>query len=315
LIIGGDIIACKNKTLKSFVLYPRGTPFYTQLSGKVTATPGSNMLRTTADLTGEIRRGDAIRVPYHTSDAATAAAAAAAAGPGGTGSLAARFGTASTEGSWFRVATAEMGADRQVQNPSVTSDQESSLRAGGVAGHAQKKAKEYHDVFNEGLLPLDGDFDGEEASKGGKVLRHGCTNDVRQCWADTAADLKRLAGEDKALEAELKRLNLITKSGTTLVRSRTSQVRIRGSSHVSTPLFTLLLCVRKNDACPLSNRCTGNLSLFLFLFPGGQNEGTEKTRRGAVRLCAAKHAPSRHRVGPHHRLVERVKGGEVTTLR
>ena len=174
LIIGGDIIACKNKALKTFVLYPRGTPFYTPLGGKVTAEPGSNMCRTLVDLTGEIRRGDAIRVPYK----ATAAGAAGASGATGA-SLLARFGTTSTEGSWFRVATAELGADRQVQSLSVTSDQESSLRAGGVAGHAQKKAKEYHDVFTGGWLPLDGDFDGDEVSKG-KALRHGCTNDVRQ---------------------------------------------------------------------------------------------------------------------------------------
>ena len=64
LIIGGDIIACKNKALKSLVLFPRGQPFYTELSGTITAVPGSNLVKTSLDLTSEIRRGDAIRLPY-----------------------------------------------------------------------------------------------------------------------------------------------------------------------------------------------------------------------------------------------------------
>ena len=35
LITGGDVIACKNKAEKTIVLYPRGDPFYTHLSGTV----------------------------------------------------------------------------------------------------------------------------------------------------------------------------------------------------------------------------------------------------------------------------------------
>jgi hypothetical protein len=62
LIIGGDIIACKNKAMKSFVLYPRGTPFLTILTGVVTAVPASSLVKTSQDLTTEIRRGDAICV-------------------------------------------------------------------------------------------------------------------------------------------------------------------------------------------------------------------------------------------------------------
>jgi hypothetical protein len=84
LIIGGEVIACKNKAMKSFVLYPRGTPFFTilrlgslslspslslslsfslsLLSGTVTATPGNSLVKTSEDLSKEIRRGDALCV-------------------------------------------------------------------------------------------------------------------------------------------------------------------------------------------------------------------------------------------------------------
>jgi hypothetical protein len=35
----------------------RGTPFFTKLSGNVTGTPGSSLVKTSVDLTKEIRRG------------------------------------------------------------------------------------------------------------------------------------------------------------------------------------------------------------------------------------------------------------------
>jgi hypothetical protein len=37
----------------------RGTPFFTKLSGTVIATPGSSLVKTSEDLTKEIRRGGA----------------------------------------------------------------------------------------------------------------------------------------------------------------------------------------------------------------------------------------------------------------
>ena len=61
MIVGGTIIAVKNKEFKA-VLFPRGQPFFTRLSGEIVATPGYSDLQTTADLRPEIRRGDAIRV-------------------------------------------------------------------------------------------------------------------------------------------------------------------------------------------------------------------------------------------------------------
>eukprot|EP01039_Chlorochromonas_danica_P006270 gene6270-6912_t len=62
MIISGDIIAIKNKEAKTLVLYPRGTPFYSQLSGTVTARPGDLLVTTSLPLQTEIRRGEAIKI-------------------------------------------------------------------------------------------------------------------------------------------------------------------------------------------------------------------------------------------------------------
>ena len=39
------------------ITHIRGTPFFSKLSGTVTATPGSSLIKTSVDLTKEIRRG------------------------------------------------------------------------------------------------------------------------------------------------------------------------------------------------------------------------------------------------------------------
>jgi hypothetical protein len=81
MIVGGDIIAIKNKELKSLVLYPRGVPFFTALSGTVTANPGELTVTTSSSLLSEIRRGEAIKVAsfwYRVSSVCK--------GPGGSGS-------------------------------------------------------------------------------------------------------------------------------------------------------------------------------------------------------------------------------------
>ena len=62
LIVGGDIIACKNKTLKTAVLFPRGRAFFSALSGTVTAAPGQQAVKTSESLLSEVRRGDAIGI-------------------------------------------------------------------------------------------------------------------------------------------------------------------------------------------------------------------------------------------------------------
>jgi len=62
MVQSGDIIACKNKKAKDTILYPRGNSFLTKLSGSATAVPDQEYLETTADITNEIRRGDAVLV-------------------------------------------------------------------------------------------------------------------------------------------------------------------------------------------------------------------------------------------------------------
>lgn len=62
MVQSGDIIACKNKKAKDTILYPRGNSFLTKLSGTATTAPEQEYLVTSDDLTGEIRRGDAVLV-------------------------------------------------------------------------------------------------------------------------------------------------------------------------------------------------------------------------------------------------------------
>lgn len=62
LIVGGDIIALKNKEKKSYVMYPRGKAYLTELSKTIKAKPGSLDIDTKSCLTDEIRRGDAIKI-------------------------------------------------------------------------------------------------------------------------------------------------------------------------------------------------------------------------------------------------------------
>ena len=52
----------------SFFSIPRGTPFFTKLSGTVTATPGISLVKTSEDLTKEIRRGGKIKRYQHMRD-------------------------------------------------------------------------------------------------------------------------------------------------------------------------------------------------------------------------------------------------------
>lgn len=63
MIRGGEIIGVENKTLKTLVLFSRGAqPFFSTLSGTVTATPQESVVTTSEDLTNEVRRGEAVLV-------------------------------------------------------------------------------------------------------------------------------------------------------------------------------------------------------------------------------------------------------------
>ena len=70
----------------------------------------------------------------------------------------------------------------------------------------------YCNDFNLNSLPLDGDFDGEKEYVG-VALKHGCTNEVKDCWKKTAEELKKFAGDNRKdlLQEELVKLKLLTK--------------------------------------------------------------------------------------------------------
>jgi hypothetical protein len=150
---------------------------------------GSHIVSTADDLTSEIRRGDAILVGQ----------------------------------SWYRVSSATKpptaggnGQSRSKAHSSVTSDKELSAR------------NNYHDPFNSNTLPLDGDYDGSEVFTG-KGYKHGCTNDVRDMWNNTAASLKQDVTTEERLFEELTRLNLLSKRthGPGLYRKRGSNQRLK----------------------------------------------------------------------------------------
>lgn len=126
MIVGGEIIALKNKDSKSLILYPRGTPFLTTLSGKVHAYSRKQSITTFMNEKDEIRRGEAIKVGND----------------------------------WYRVSCA-VGSGRDSEQTqrstaptSVTSEKELS----------EKNA--YFLPFTETSLPLDGDFNDPQPYEG-----------------------------------------------------------------------------------------------------------------------------------------------------
>lgn len=191
LIIGGEIIANKNKDVKSLVLYPRGISFLSKLSGTVTATQGKQYIDTSVNLQPEIRRGEAIQVAE----------------------------------TWYRVSSAIGSGAAHQQNQrstaptSVTSDRDMSDK------------NVYCDPYNDHVLPLDGDFEGQESSgiaggaEGaaassepstvfkGPAFKHGCTNDIKDCWKATIeGGFRQFQTDEKALERELINLNLLSRN-------------------------------------------------------------------------------------------------------
>lgn len=180
MIRGGEIIGVENKEKKTLVLFSRAAPFYSTLSGTVTANHGEQMLTTSEDLTNEIRRGEAILVGNF----------------------------------WYRVSSAVNVSAGQEQPQrarppaSVTMDKEMSDRNEYILPFAKDKLPLDGD-FEDNILPLakdkttlDGDFE-DKPTFSGPALKHGATNDVRKLWQDTVVDLDRFQGDDLQLVDEL----------------------------------------------------------------------------------------------------------------
>jgi hypothetical protein len=183
MIVGGEIIAISNKDKKTFILFPRGTPYYSQLSGTITASRGQQNIMTTENLTSEVRRGEAIKVgPY-----------------------------------WYRLSCAVgSGSEReQTQRStaplSVTLDKEMS------------ESNVYCSPFNANTLPLDGDFDNGQNNGSafkGVALKHGCTNDIKDIWRKTYEKTKSFVTDDTLLRQELVKHGLMRQLNASLDRKK-----------------------------------------------------------------------------------------------
>ena len=192
MIVGGTIIAVKNKEFKA-VLFPRGQPFFTRLSGDIVATPGCSDLRTTADLRSEIRRGDAIRV--------------------------------GVSGDWYRVSSAAPSGrelDRQTAPLSVTSERDMSDKNVYRDEFGPKTLPldgDFEAYENEGQ----GQNSNEDGLFKGGAYRHGASNCIRQLWGSTMADMNKIASRANnpeanalALRRELAKLKLISNTASTV---------------------------------------------------------------------------------------------------
>lgn len=219
-LVGGDIIAVRNRENKDMVLFPRGKKFLCKLSGTVTAVQDETAIATSESLLQEIRRGEAIcidgkdgrdwyrvscatkpitaavaisatkdaiassqAVPAPTPALAPAAAAAGTTAAAGTAGAGAGGGTGTA-------ASAASAAGGAVDKLSVSLDKDLPLN---LAKHF------YCEPYTDTRLPLDGAYEGSSASSSSsgndgdssagvvcQALRHGCTTDIKERWNRTA---------------------------------------------------------------------------------------------------------------------------------
>ncbi|KAH7476926.1 hypothetical protein PRIC1_000937 [Phytophthora ramorum] len=159
----GEIICLKNADKGAEVYYSRGPTFLVDLSGVSTVEAGSYLAHSSQDITDEIRRGDAFRVGDN----------------------------------WFRVSAAVKSSSTTRPAPfaGMATKSVSSTRDPNVS----KKIK-YMFKFDKDHLPLDVPFPDAKRrnvassdrwdllpKRGPKfqMVKHGCTNDIRQLWRDT----------------------------------------------------------------------------------------------------------------------------------
>jgi hypothetical protein len=186
MIRAGELVACMNnreREIRGEILFPRKRPFIVELSGTVTAIPGKDTAETSIDFQPEIRRGDAIRI----------------------------------NNTWYRV-DCSLDGRRAHNQPERAKPPKSVTSNENIPGHDRNQ---YLKPFNERIIPLDSVYD-DTSSYVGVAMKHGCTNDVREMWHGTVEKLKNFRSgsvlNEKALEAELIRLGLLTRQGTALMQ-------------------------------------------------------------------------------------------------
>ncbi|GLD92950.1 hypothetical protein PINS_up001542 [Pythium insidiosum] len=179
----GEIICLKNAENGSEVYYPRGQAFLVDVSGVATVEPGSCYAHSSQDVSNELRRGDAIRIGDH----------------------------------WLRVSAAvkTSSSARPAPFAGMASKSVSSTRDPNVS----KKIR-YVLKFDNEHLPLDAAFPdakGRDLTNSDKwdqlpkrgpkfqMVKHGCTNDIRQLWKDTLRNwpVDRSEFEKKLVQAGL----------------------------------------------------------------------------------------------------------------
>ncbi|EGZ23905.1 hypothetical protein PHYSODRAFT_325079 [Phytophthora sojae] len=179
----GEIICLKNADKGAEVYYSRGPAFLVDLSGVATVEAGSYLAHSSQEITGEIRRGDALRIGDN----------------------------------WFRVSAAVKSSSTTRPAPfaGMATKSVSSTRDPNVS----KKIK-YMFKFDKDHLPLDVPFPDAKRrniassdrwdllpKRGPKfqMVKHGCSNDIRQLWRDTlrAWPSDRAEFEKKLVQAGL----------------------------------------------------------------------------------------------------------------
>jgi hypothetical protein len=206
MIIGGEIIAISNKDKKTFILFPRGVPFYSQLTGTVTAYQGKQNIDISDDIRGEIRRGEAIKVGEY----------------------------------WYRVSCAVGSGSIHEQTQKSTAPLSVTLDKEMSADNI------YTQSYSATSLPLDGDFDmgtnhtpasssssSSTATKNVlkvKAIKHGCTNDIKELWRKTYEEIKPFLGDtenDYQLQQELVKHGLIKSTMLSSASERKNKVGVK----------------------------------------------------------------------------------------
>lgn len=175
LITSGQVIACKNKEKdhKDIILYPRYQPFFVGLSGEARVVPGKEIVEISSDITGEIRRGDAVLLGDN----------------------------------YFRV-DCRISGGRSNQPERA----KAPLSVSSIESHDLRGKNKYYLDFTDKTLPLDREFDGTEAFSG-RALKHGCTNDIRDLWIHSFETAQPFLTDQTRLQDELIRLKLLTRPG------------------------------------------------------------------------------------------------------
>ena len=161
-IVAGDVLACFDASIRKVCLFPRGQPYVVGLSNAVRDSRAT--LQTRRDLRGDVRRGDAVKIAKVS-----------------RGAHELIMDRSSVK--WFRIDSKvhHSGAQpKRAQRPLSAS----SLRE-------MHSSNVYVSEYDAQTVPLGVDEEDEDDSDDEypvhvSLAKHGCTNDVRALWLETA---------------------------------------------------------------------------------------------------------------------------------